>query len=262
MLGGIMLSIEYMGCHYKESASFQINRPLGSSNFLLLLFLSDIYIMDDAERKHFKGGTVALYSPSYPQFYHHPVTGFDNDWIHFIGEDAFTFLSDIRFPINKPFQIKHVSEVHSRIQRIEQELLMKDKNYIHMVDILLKELFLYLTKNNFMDHENTPELIDMKTSFQKARSTILSQLEYPWNIENMAKLLDLSPSRFSHCYCSIFRISPKKDLLTERMNMAKFLIQSQSYSIKEVATKVGYDNIYHFSKQFKIVTGKSPSFFR
>ena len=257
-----MFFVERMGCHYKETTTFQISRPQGSGNFLLLLFLSDIYILHHSQMKLFPSGTVVLYSPTQPQFYHHPAAGFDNDWIHFVGEDILPFVSKIEFPIDEPFQIKHVGELHSRIQRIEQELLMKDKNSEYMVDTLMRELLLYLLKNISADSLNHSDFEGMKTSFQKARSTILSQLEYPWDIENMAKLLDLSPSRFSHCYRSIFRISPKKDLLTERMNMAKFLIQSQGYTVREVAAKVGYDNIYHFSKQFKLATGKSPSYYK
>lgn len=59
-----------------------------------------------------------------------------------------------------------------------------------------------------------------------------------------------------------FYVSPKQNLLSERMNQAKFLLQSQNYSVGEVASKVGYDNIYHFSKQFKKTAGMSPSEYR
>lgn len=257
-----MLSIEHIRCHYKESPTLLINRPCGSGDYLFLLFLSDIYIVDDSKKNHFESGTVILYTPTHPQYYHHPFSGFDNDWFHFIGEDIEPLLSTLKLPVNKPFQIKNIDDVHRRIQIIEREYLMKDKNYEWMVDNHIKELFIHLSRNNTHNEESTQSFSDMERRFRQIRSIILSQLEKPWTINDMAKLLDLSPSRFSHIYTSIFKTSPKNDLLTERINMAKFLLLSHSYTISEVATKVGYDNIYHFSKQFKKLTGYSPSSYR
>jgi AraC family transcriptional regulator of arabinose operon len=254
-----MLLLEYIGCHHKESPTLIINRPNGSTNYLFLLFLSDIYIVDDSEKKHFESGTAILYTPTHPQYYHHPFSGFDNDWFHFIGEDLTLFLLELKFPVNKPFKIQDINDVHKRIQIIEREYLMKDRNYEWMVDNRIKELFIYLSRNNTYNKENTQSFSDMEHRFRQIRSIILSQIEKPWTIVDMAKLLDLSPSRFSHIYSSIFHNSPKNDLLTERMNKAKFLLLSQSYTISEIATKVGYDSIYHFSKQFKKQTGYSPS---
>ncbi|HEX3021498.1 MAG TPA: AraC family transcriptional regulator [Lachnospiraceae bacterium] len=257
-----MLSLDYIGCHYKESPTFLIDRPSGCSNYLFLLFLSDIYIVVDSEKKHFESGTAILYTPAHPQYYHQPISGFDNDWFHFSGLELESFLSELQFSVNTPFKVKDINDIHKRIQIIEREYLMKDINYEWMVDNRIKELIIHLSRNNAFRVDNTQNSSDMESRFRQARSIILSQLEKPWTIHDMAKLLDLSQSRFSHIYSSIFNTSPKNDLMTERMNMAKFLLQSQSYTISEVASKVGYDNIYHFSKQFKKQTGYSPSSYR
>lgn len=254
-----MFTIEKMGCHYKESTTLKIDRPTGSDNYLLLLFLSDIFIQEDGVKKHYESGTAILYTPGIPQFYHQPFSGFDNDWIHFVGDDVDAFLKETGFPVNTPFQTSRVNEIHSLIRRIEQESLMKHKNYNRMVDLLIQETLLQLSRSISGTTSESSEFPKMEEQFRKARSTILSHLEKDWSLENMAALLNLSTSRFSHIYSEIFHISPKKDLISERINMACFLIQSHGYSVSEVARKVGYDNLYHFSKQFKAVTGKAPS---
>ena len=254
-----MFVIERMGCHFKESATLKIDRPAGSDNYLLLLFLSDIFIQEGNDKIHYESGTAILYTPGFPQFYHQPFSGFDNDWIHFVGIDVADFLNEISFPVNTPFQTSRVNEIHSLIRRIEQESLMKNKHYERMVDLLIRETLLQLSRSVSDTAAESSEFSKTEEQFRKARSTILSHLEKDWSIESMAALLNLSTSRFSHIYSEIFHISPKKDLITERMNMACFLIQSHGYSISEVARKVGYDNLYHFSKQFKSVTGKAPS---
>lgn len=43
-----------------------------------------------------------------------------------------------------------------------------------------------------------------------------------------------------------------------RMHWAKQLLGSELFSISEIAARLGYYDIYHFSKKFKLHTGYSP----
>lgn len=49
-------------------------------------------------------------------------------------------------------------------------------------------------------------------------------------------------------------------LLNYRIKTAISLLQSGEYTVTEVGKLVGFHDIFHFSKSFKTVTGKSPSF--
>jgi YesN/AraC family two-component response regulator len=52
-------------------------------------------------------------------------------------------------------------------------------------------------------------------------------------------------------------------LNTLRIEKSKeYLGAGSRMSIEEIGTKVGYQNIYNFSRWFKIVTGMSPSEWR
>lgn len=254
-----MFALEKMGCHYQESPSFIIDRPLGCGNYLLLLFLSDIYIELQGEKQHYEKGTIILFSPDQKQYYHQPFQGFDNDWIHFSSKTIPSFLENIQFPVNIPVRIQKPEELHQRFLLLEQENLKNDSFQDILLDLLLKQLLLFISRSYHNNHSSCCDNPALEESFRIARSTILSKLSYPWTIDEMAALTGLSNSRFSHIYQQLFHISPKQDLITERMNMASFLLESPSYSVNEVALKVGYDNLYHFSKQFKLVTGKAPS---
>ena len=257
-----MFTLDYIGINYKNDKKYSFHMPEGDSAYWFQFFLSDVYIETDGEEKLYRGGTAILYTPSHPQLYHHPFAGFSNDWMKFSGEEVETFLHIIDFPANIPFQVEKAEDIHDRVRRMEREYFMKDKNSVYMLDVLMKELLLYLSRQYNQELAGTPEYQGMELRFRQARSIIMSHLEEPWTIDDMANLLGLSPSHFSHIYTSIFHISPKQNLLSERMNQAKLLLKSQNYSIGEVASKVGYDNIYHFSKQFKKVTGMSPSDYR
>ncbi len=257
-----MFSLDYVGINYRNEKRYSLNMPEGDQHYWLLFFLSEVYLELDGEERLCESGTVILYAPAHPQRYFHPFSGFSNDWVKFSGEDMESFLEEISFPLNIPFQVENAEDVHDWVRRIEQEFFMKDKNSVYMLDALMRELLLQLARQYAQGLGGMRDNRAKEQKFRQARSIIMSHLDQPWTIDDMANLLGLSPSRFSHMYTSIFHVSPKQNLLSERMNQAKFLLESRDYSVGEVASKVGYDNIYHFSKQFKKATGMSPTEYR
>ena len=89
--------------------------------------------------------------------------------------------------------------------------------------------------------------------------------------ENYAQQIDFSAiaeqQAVSAPYLSrIFKeqvgMTPSKFLADYRMQVAKKLLQDTSLSVKEVATRVGFSDQFHFSKTFKQFTGLSPVQFR
>ena len=54
--------------------------------------------------------------------------------------------------------------------------------------------------------------------------------------------------------------APIRHLINIRLEKAREIIEeAPELSIKEVAARVGYEDVYHFSKQFKKHYGVSPS---
>lgn len=254
-----MIDIDYIGIHYVNDRHFLVDNPNGTGRYMLNLFLTDIYISVHNMEKYYPSGTVILYTPTDPHYYHNPQNGFSNDWVQFDGTDVVSLFTSVSFPRNTPFCVHNAEKIHELFMRVEEEFFSKSENHELMQDALLRQLIVQILREQITN--DAPVYSETELRFRKARSTILSHLEQPWTLEDMAALLDLSPSRFSHIYTSIFHISPKRNLLLERMNKARFFIQSQNYSVSEAANLVGYDNIQHFSKQFKLVTGKAPSEF-
>ena len=61
---------------------------------------------------------------------------------------------------------------------------------------------------------------------------------------------------------SAFGISPQRYLLEQRMTAARQLLLDPYYNISEVASQVGFSNIFYFSRCFKKYHGVSPSEYR
>ena len=147
---------------------------------------------------------------------------------------------------------------------IERENLMGDIGSSSMTDHMITSLLIYVAREYKRrdTHKSNPYYYGLELLFREIRLTILSSISRNWSLDDMAKMAGLSRSRFSYLYKFFFGISPKDDLLKERFETAKHLLCRNNEPITNIALTVGYDNIYQFSKQFKKVTGLSPTDFR
>jgi AraC family transcriptional regulator len=84
-----------------------------------------------------------------------------------------------------------------------------------------------------------------------------------FTVENLAALSHLSVSHFTHQFTRYVGVSPKQLILQKRVERAcDMLIAKDALSIKEITTRCGFTDPYHFSAQFKKATGRSPSAWR
>ncbi len=80
--------------------------------------------------------------------------------------------------------------------------------------------------------------------------------------ETLAELCDLSITHFRRLFSMQTGVSPLQYRETIRLHWAVKLLESQMFTVAEIAEKLGYSDIYHFSKVMKRHTGKTPSFYK
>ncbi len=99
----------------------------------------------------------------------------------------------------------------------------------------------------------------------KIRRQMERILESPGALPSVAAMAAEAGYQRDH-YRKIFRqlsgLSPKEWLLTVRIDSACDLLMETPMSVSEIADRLGYEDVYHFSKQFKLRTGTSPSGYR
>ena len=96
----------------------------------------------------------------------------------------------------------------------------------------------------------------------KVVERIRTDLDWPWTIPDMARLAALSPSQLHRTFKQHFSTSPISWLRRERINRARRLLADRALSIAEVGRRSGYADPYHFSRDFRRLSGLSPSSFR
>ena len=93
----------------------------------------------------------------------------------------------------------------------------------------------------------------------RARSYILSHIQEHISLSSVADAANVSPGYMSQFFKKNMGISLVDYINQMKVQKAKELIKQGSDKINEIATILGYDNIYYFSKVFKKITGITPS---
>jgi AraC-like DNA-binding protein len=81
-------------------------------------------------------------------------------------------------------------------------------------------------------------------------------------VEELAEKMKLSRKELDRVFSSVLNISPKKYIISVRMERACRALRKTSDSIAEIAEAVGYANQFYFAKEFKRLTGMTPSQYR
>ncbi len=82
------------------------------------------------------------------------------------------------------------------------------------------------------------------------------------HVGDLAKLLNLSHDYFSRIFRNTYGKSPRAWLLKQRLLYASILLKESTSTITQIANKLGYPDIYLFSRQFHRFFGVCPKKWR
>lgn len=124
---------------------------------------------------------------------------------------------------------------------------------------LLYELF-SLVHANFMAKYYPPtRLAQIEHSAKYITTKYLTE---DISISYLANMCHISTRYYSEIFCAHYGCSPQKYIAQLKVNHAKELLADNKLKISEVAEQSNFNDIYHFSKMFKKITGFSPREFR
>ena len=110
--------------------------------------------------------------------------------------------------------------------------------------------------------EQTRETSDTVQRVAEAIIYMSEHLDQPMRVSALAALANLSPAHFSVLFKEQTGCSPRDYLHLLRIHRACQLLRNTTLNVKEIATRLGYQDQFHFSRQFKAFQGASPSEYR
>lgn len=81
-------------------------------------------------------------------------------------------------------------------------------------------------------------------------------------LADLAQLLSMSQFHFSHLFKQAIGTAPYQYLLQQRVERAKQLLKQTDQSIVDIAFLCGFNSHSHLSKQFRQLTGITPTAYR
>ena len=89
-----------------------------------------------------------------------------------------------------------------------------------------------------------------------------SMLAHPISLSQMAEQVGLSPYYFCRVFKSTTGLPPYQYILHKRVEFACSCLKADNMSLQDIAFAAGFNDASQFSKQFKLITGITPSAFR
>ncbi|MFC3257007.1 helix-turn-helix domain-containing protein [Paenibacillus sepulcri] len=100
---------------------------------------------------------------------------------------------------------------------------------------------------------------DSRTAVERTQAYINNHYAEEISIEGLASMAGISPAYYMEIFKKIVGRSPIDYLTSVRINAARRLLDDTGAPAYQVAESVGYKDPFYFSRQFKRVTGVSPS---
>ncbi|MGO4938062.1 AraC family transcriptional regulator [Fundicoccus sp. Sow4_H7] len=158
----------------------------------------------------------------------------------------------------------YYQQVYDRAWSIIRELNEQKPDYQLYLKALTMELMILLTRqiteNNQVNASNLTKT-EQKQNFlvELAIAYMKKNYQDELTLENIARELLVSPTYLSKIFKEKTSMSVISYLISIRLANAAERLAIENSSIKDIARDVGYQDVYHFSKQFKKHYGVAPS---
>ena len=249
------------GYEARHPSPYQMSRPDGLPNYVLLIIRSCGEFQLDGIIHTAKPGYALVIAPGTPYYYGNPTGDYVDDWIHFSITDC-PLGPQIDRIANTPFPIGNTEVYTFCIRQILWELSYGHPDYAgENMNSLFQLLFNHLLAA-WQTQNNKESILPYYDELQLVRLEIMNSFSEPHSIAELACRLKISESYFQYLYRKHFGISFHRDLIQMRIDHAKYNLLTSSLSIDQIAEVCGYNNEVHFYRQFKKITGTSPAKFR
>lgn len=155
------------------------------------------------------------------------------------------------------------SDMQRAIKVIIQEYAQSQPDREEFINAQLKLLLLQILrqpKQTDKNNKTSPAVQQMHHQIvNKALQIISAQIHSKLTVPSLAAAVNVSTSQLTNLFQAYLGVSPAKYISRIRLEESKILLSGRQMSIGEVASALGYSSIQHFSKQFHLSYGYTPS---
>jgi AraC family transcriptional regulator, arabinose operon regulatory protein len=209
-----------------------------------------------------RAGDLLVLPPGAPHTYGaHVSNPWTIHWIHAAGDNLREYLKELAVSAQTPVAWMGEDLELVRLFHEVTKALERGASFLNLLQAshALAHLLALLIRHRHERHRDTPDVV------QKVAQCIVymsEHLDQSLRVPALAALASLSPAHFSVLFKEQTGCSPRDYLHLLRIHRACQLLQSTTLNVKEIGARLGYQDQFHFSRQFKAFQGVSPSDYR
>lgn len=238
-------------------------RPRGRLDYQLL------YVVSGRAHFYFNGvkeivpaGNMIIYRPGEMQHYYY--CGSDKaevHWMHFTGASVRGMLE--KYGLTDDVHTIYVGtsmEYKRLFQQALQELKLCKEDYEEVLANNLQNLLIGVHRaiSSKLQGDNQVKRKEMDEAVHYFHMNYNKAI----NIEEYAESIHMSVRWFIRNFREYTGTTPAQYIVSLRIFNAQTLLKSTDYNITEIASIVGYDNPFYFSRLFRKQSGETPSEYR
>lgn len=240
---------------YEPMPKKVIDRPIGTGDWLLMHFHAGANTEIRGVKISIEKPYTILWEPKNKQLYSGINSESLHSWVHFQGSYIRELQTQMNIDKNQEVMLNGETLVwflrllHDECNQVPSSTIIKS---------LFSFLFQKISKeqNRFLMTDKIPEgLLNVQNYIEQNFTNAIF-------LQNLASIAKISVPHFCFLYKKHFGCSPMHYVTKLKIEKAKYLLGNINYNVSEIASALGYKDIYQFSRLFKIYTGLSPLKFR
>jgi AraC-like DNA-binding protein len=249
------IHIAGMGLHERMKPCWN-TRPRGNPDYLCLYFYDPVEFFLDGDRVSSPENKWIILTPERPHSYGHDSAFWDHSWLHISGGALEQSLEDIGIPRDRFVDTGGPELFETLLQRLHEELYYNSRPRFDILEFELKAGLARLDRKINHPESKVPAI------YRQIRLKLDCRYDRNFSLEGLAEEAGCSQAVFCRSFKAYFHSSPIDYLIDRRIDIACHLLRTTDHSIAELGERVGYPDMYYFSRIFKKRKGCSPRAFR
>ncbi|SVB65125.1 uncharacterized protein METZ01_LOCUS217979, partial [marine metagenome] len=252
----VKLQVSDCAVSAEHSQKYSVDQPEGTNEYTFIHFQGPALTKTASGLTEVEAGACLLLSPQQPHFCRGSGERWSSDLLTFSGPAAEKLAQSTGFPMNEVFYPYRTHFIPSLFEKIKAERERRDQNWNRIVSLVLEEFIIKLSR--YAKEDLSRFSSDHSHVLREVRAEVHERMVEHWSIDQMARLANLSTSRFAALFKNEFGVSPTEDLIRQRIDRAKTLLSNARVSVKEISVECGFESVHYFHRAFKKRVGVTP----